>query len=83
MVLPQGGDQPYFAGRVADLVFGAAHHGPTPTVDSLSAALKTALTSEVRARATAVAGAFRADGATVAAELLLAADSRDTPPVSV
>ncbi|BCL25481.1 glycosyltransferase [Streptomyces aurantiacus] len=83
VVLPQGGDQPYFAGRVADLGIGAAHYSPTPTVDSLSAALKTALTSEVRARATAVAGAFRADGATVAAELLLAADSQDRPPVSV
>ncbi|MEU5703012.1 glycosyltransferase [Streptomyces aurantiacus] len=83
VVLPQGGDQPYFAGRVADLGIGAAHYSPTPTVDSLSAVLKTALTSEVRARATAVAGAFRADGATVAAELLLAADSQDRPPVSV
>jgi hypothetical protein len=36
-------DQPYFAGRVADLGIGTAHDGPTPTTESLSAVLKTAL----------------------------------------
>ena len=51
--------------------FGAAHDGPTPTFASLSAALRTALTPETRARATAVAGTIRTDGATVAAKLLL------------
>ncbi|MCX5376817.1 glycosyltransferase [Streptomyces sp. NBC_00091] len=71
VVVPQGGDQPYFAGRVAALGIGAAHDGPTPTFESLSAALKTALTPETRARATAVAATFRTDGATVAAKLLL------------
>jgi vancomycin aglycone glucosyltransferase len=70
VVVPQGGDQPYFASRVADLGIGAAHDGPTPTIESLSTALKTALTAETRARATAVAGTIRADGATVAAKLL-------------
>ncbi len=35
-----------------------------------------------RARATAVAGTIRTDGATVAAALLLDAVSRETPPVS-
>ena len=71
VVVPQIGDQPYWAGRVADLGIGAAHDGPTPTTESLSAALRTALTPETRARATAVAGTIRTDGATVAAKLLL------------
>ena len=39
VVVPQIADQPYWAGRVADLGIGAAHDGPTPTVESLSAAL--------------------------------------------
>jgi vancomycin aglycone glucosyltransferase len=64
-------------GRVADLGIGAAHDGPTPTTESLSAALRTALTPETRARATAVAGTIRTDGATVAATLLLDAVSRE------
>lgn len=72
VVVPQIADQPYWAGRVADLGIGAAHDGPTPTIESLSAALKTALTPETRARATEVAGLIRTDGATVAAKMLLA-----------
>ena len=72
VVVPQaGGDQPYWAARVAELGIGAAHDGPTPTTESLSAALRTALTPETRARATAVAGTIRTDGAAVAATLLL------------
>ncbi|MFJ3726701.1 glycosyltransferase [Streptomyces sp. NPDC090045] len=71
VVVPQGADQPYFAGRVAELGIGAAHDGPTPAFASLSAALETALAPGTRARATAVAAAFRADGAAVAAKLLL------------
>ncbi|MER6319839.1 glycosyltransferase [Streptomyces sp. NPDC001581] len=71
VVVPQGADQPYFAGRVAELGIGAAHDGPTPALVSLSAALRTALTPETRTRATAVAAAFHADGAMVAAKLLL------------
>ena len=70
-------DQPYWAGRVADLGIGVAHDGPTPTFESLSAALATALDPGVRARATAVAGTIHTDGATVAATLLLDAFSRD------
>ena len=61
---------------MADLGIGAAHDGPTPTVESLSAALETALAPETRARATAVAGMIRTDGATVAAKLLLDEISR-------
>ena len=43
VVVPQMADQPYWAGRVAELGIGAAHDGPTPTVESLAAALETAL----------------------------------------
>ena len=67
---------------MADLGIGAAHDGPSPTFESLSAALRTALTPETRARATAVAGTMRSDGATVAANLLLDAISRERPPTS-
>jgi vancomycin aglycone glucosyltransferase len=82
VVVPQMADQPYFAGRVAELGIGAAHDGPTPTTESLSAALRTALAPETRARAAAVAGTIRTDGATVAATLLLDAVGRERPPVS-
>ncbi|NWF25580.1 glycosyltransferase family 1 protein [Streptomyces sp. PKU-EA00015] len=71
VVVPQFVDQPYWAGRVAELGIGAAHDGPTPTFESLSTALGTALTPETRARARAVAGTIRTDGAMVAAKLLL------------
>ncbi|MDR8407963.1 glycosyltransferase [Nonomuraea sp. 3-1Str] len=70
VVVPQAADQPYWAGRVAALGIGAAHDGPTPTTESLSAALRTALTPETHARASAVAGTIRTDGTTMAAKLL-------------
>ncbi|MFH8774496.1 hypothetical protein [Streptomyces sp. NPDC017958] len=69
--VPRSADQPYWAGRVGDLGVGVAHDGPRPTFESLSAALRTALAPETRARATAVAGTIRTDGARVAAQLLL------------
>lgn len=82
VVVPQAADQPYWAGRVADLGIGAAHDGPTPAFDSLSAALRTALAPETRARARAVADMIRTDettdGATVAAKLLLDLAGRAT-----
>jgi vancomycin aglycone glucosyltransferase len=81
VVVPQAVDQPYWAGRMAELGIGTAHDGPTPTTESLSAALRTTLTPESRARATAVAGTIRTGGATVAATLLLDAASREKPPV--
>jgi vancomycin aglycone glucosyltransferase len=71
VIVPQIVDQPYWAARVAALGAGVAHDGPSPTLESLSAGLRTALTPETRARAAAVAGAMRADGASVAAKLLL------------
>jgi vancomycin aglycone glucosyltransferase len=76
VVVPQWADQPYWAGRVAGLGIGAAHDSTVPTTESLSAALKTALTPQTRARATAVAGTIRADGATAAATRLLDVVSR-------
>ena len=71
VVVPQLADQPYFARRVAALGLGAAHDGPTPTVESLSAALAIAFAPETHARATAVAPTIRADGAATAARQLL------------
>ncbi|WP_217214574.1 glycosyltransferase [Streptomyces sp. AC550_RSS872] len=71
VVVPQLADQPYWAGRVADLGIGAAHDGPTPTLESLSAAVEAALTPETRTRAAAVAATIRTDGTDVAARLLL------------
>lgn len=71
VIVPQAGDQPYWAGRAADLGIGATHDGPTPTTESLSAALETALAPDTGAHAAAAAGTIRTDGATVAAKLLL------------
>jgi vancomycin aglycone glucosyltransferase len=71
VVVPQWADQPYWASRVAGLGIGVAHDVQAPTAGSLSAALSTALAPETRTRAGAVASTIRADGATVAAELLL------------
>jgi vancomycin aglycone glucosyltransferase len=71
VVVPQMADQPYWAGRVAELGVGVAHDGPAPTAESLSGALTAALTPETRQRANAVAGTVRINGAAVAAKLLL------------
>jgi vancomycin aglycone glucosyltransferase len=57
VVLPQRGDQPYWAGRVAALGIGGD--------------LATALNPQTRARAQAVAATIRTDGTTVAANLLI------------
>ncbi|MFD4639251.1 glycosyltransferase [Lentzea sp. NPDC058436] len=73
VVVPQIVDQPFWARRVAELGIGAAHDGPVPTFESLSAALRTALAPETRVRAAAVAGEIRADGAERAARFLLTA----------
>ncbi|MEV7935154.1 glycosyltransferase [Kitasatospora sp. NPDC088264] len=74
VVVPQTADQPY--GRVARLGIGVALDGPTPTTESLSAALRTALAPETRVWATAVATMIRTDGAALAAQLLLDAAGR-------
>ncbi|WP_435604524.1 glycosyltransferase [Streptomyces sp. bgisy130] len=83
VVVPQIADQPHWAARVAELGIGAAHDGPAPTAGSLSAALSTALAPETGARARAVAGTIRTDGATLAAQLLLDAAGRGGPPGSL
>ena len=81
VVVPQLADQPYWAGRVADLGIGAAHDGAVPTFASLSAALDIALAPETVARATAVAATVRTDGTAVAAKWLLDPVGRETPHV--
>lgn len=82
VIVPQIVDQPYWARRVAELGIGAAHDGAAPTFESFSAALGTALTPEIRARAAAIAGTIRTDGAEIAARLLLDAISRERPPTA-
>ncbi|WP_427917972.1 glycosyltransferase [Streptomyces sp. cg40] len=82
VVVPQIVDQPYWAARVAELGIGVAHDGPTPTYDSLSAALTIALAPEVRDRARTVAGTLRTDGTTLAAKLLLDPAGGGRPPTS-
>ncbi|MFF4418405.1 glycosyltransferase [Streptosporangium sp. NPDC001559] len=71
VIVPQVADQPYWAGRVTGLGIGVEHDGPTPTADSLSAALKVALAPRTGARAAVVAETVRTDGAERAARLLL------------
>lgn len=71
VIVPQIVDQPFWAARVAGLGVGVAHDGATPTLESLSAALATALSPEVSARAAAIAPTIRADGAMTAARMLL------------
>ena len=78
VVVPQGGDQLYWAGRVAELGIGVAHDGPTLASHSLATALSTVLAPETRARACAVAEEVGTDGAAEAASLLLA-HRRGTP----
>lgn len=76
VIVPQIGDQPYWAKRAAELGIGAAHDGPLPTAASLSAALDIALAPNVRVRARALAGEVRTDGAEAAAKWLMDALSR-------
>lgn len=71
VIVPQVADQPHWAARIEQLGIGAAHAGPTPTVDTLAAALAKALSPEVRARAANIARTMTTDGATIAARLLL------------
>jgi vancomycin aglycone glucosyltransferase len=79
LVVPQGADQVYWACRVAELGIGTACDGPTPPPGSLPAALEVTLADETRDRAAAVAATTRADGAAVAAKLLLDAVSGGKP----
>jgi vancomycin aglycone glucosyltransferase len=76
VVVPQAGDQPYWARRVTELGIGTVHDGPIPTAESLSAALTIALAPETGARAAAMARTVRSDGAELAAAFLLDLVSR-------
>lgn len=71
VIVPQIGDQPYWARRAAELGIGAAHDGPVPTMESLSAALEVALAAETGAHARTYAGNIRTDGAETVARLLI------------
>ncbi len=71
IVVPQLVDQPYWAGRIAELGLGVAHDGPVPTAGSLTAALATVLQPGVQARTTAFAATVRGDGAAAAAAWLI------------
>lgn len=73
VVIPQGKDQLYWAERVSELGIGTTLAGPIPDVESLTAAVATALT--LSGTASAVAGAVRGDGAAIAAGLLVDAIS--------
>ncbi|GLY33516.1 glycosyltransferase [Kineosporia sp. NBRC 101731] len=72
VIVPQVVDQPYFAGRVAELGIGVAHEGSVPTLESLTTALRTVLSPELSARAREVAGSVSEQGTSVAAGLLSA-----------
>lgn len=71
VIVPQIVDQPYWARRVAELGIGAAHDGPTPTVDSVTTALGSALRDDTAARAAEVSTTMPTDGASVAARKLI------------
>ncbi len=79
VIVPQIVDQPFWASRIAGLGIGAAHDGPTPSLESLSAALATALAPETGTRAASVARTIRSDGARLAAKLLLDAIKKESP----
>jgi vancomycin aglycone glucosyltransferase len=79
VVVPQMYDQHYFAARVNELGVGSARAADAPTTESLTSALQRALESDVVARARSLAGAIRADGAMVAAQQLVADQSRFKP----
>ena len=71
MVVPQGADQVYWAGRIVGMGVGTAYDGRSLNFEALSAAIEATLAPEIRARADTLAGKVRTDGARVAATLLL------------
>jgi vancomycin aglycone glucosyltransferase len=78
VLIPQLFDQHYWAQRINDLGIGTAHPPVVPTADSLTVALSRALQPDVATRAQSIGGAVRTDGATVAAQRLMAADSQSS-----
>jgi vancomycin aglycone glucosyltransferase len=73
VVIPQHYDQHYWAQRVQQLGIGTMYTPSTPTTDSLTSALQSALQLDVMARAQSFATAVRTDGALVAARRLIPA----------
>ena len=71
VVVLQGADQVYWAGRVVGMGVGTAYDGPSLNVEALSAAIEATLAPETRARAGTLAGKVRTDGSRVAARPLL------------
>lgn len=69
VVVPRHYDQFYWAARVRELGIGVQHAG-TPTTESLTGALRSALTPERGDRARVVATEVRTDGARAAAQRL-------------
>ncbi|MCE4225651.1 glycosyltransferase family 1 protein [Methylobacterium sp. C25] len=72
VIVPQVADQPYWGSRVAQLGIGESDGASIPSFDGLSVALAKVLSPETQARAAAVAGTIRVDGAIAAARLFLA-----------
>ncbi|AYF76267.1 glycosyltransferase [Nocardia yunnanensis] len=72
VVVPQRFDQFYWADRVSALGIGFAHAPGEVTAASLKTALTRVLTPETAARARELAPAIRTDGATRAAERIIA-----------
>lgn len=79
VIVPQIVDQPFWAQRVTELGIGVGHDGPTQTVESLSAALDTALRKDTAVRAAEVSTTLRTDGASVAAGMLVDLVDRAEP----
>jgi vancomycin aglycone glucosyltransferase len=79
VVIPQLYDQFYWAQRVELLGIGVVHRAGPPTGDSLVAALTHALAPAVAARAHAVAGQVRNDGAQIAAQRLASPNPSTLP----
>ena len=71
VVIPQHYDQYYWASRVQQIGTGTAHTASTPTIDSLTSALKDVLQPNVVARARSLANEIRTDGALIAAQRLI------------
>lgn len=80
VIVPQIVDQPYWAGKVAELGIGVPHDGAVPTAGSMSAALATALSAKTRSLAAQTGAMIRPDGAMIAAQLLLEAISGGRQP---
>jgi vancomycin aglycone glucosyltransferase len=76
LVISQHYDQFYWAQRIAHLGIGRAHPPEVPTTNSLAAALSHVLQPDVTARARFIAGAVRTNGAGVAAQRVMAPDTR-------